>query len=185
VFYCNKSFRFLYNNMMASQTSFLKYYQKYKDKIYNFFWYRVYFNRSLAEDLTSEVFIKALAHYDGFDHNGSFQAWIYTIARNHFINYCRQAGREVSLESAFQIKDNYLNRINAGIELEKVFAYINELSDNHRDVLLFKFVDGLSNKEIADLLNKEEGAVRTQISRAMATLKEKYEYEQSDRKKIK
>jgi RNA polymerase sigma-70 factor (ECF subfamily) len=170
--------------MMASQTSFLKHYQKYKDKIYNFFWYRVNFNRYIAEDLTSEVFIKALSHFDSFDDSGSFQAWIYAIARNHFINYCRQAGRELPLESAYEIKEDMLSRINAGIELEKVFAYINELSDNHREVLLFKFVDGLNNKEIACLLKKEEGAVRTQISRAISILKEKYDYEESNRKKI-
>lgn len=162
---------------MASQTSFIKYYQKYKDKIYNFFWYRVNFNRSLAEDLTSEVFVKALAHYGSFDSNGSFQAWIYAIARNHFINYCRQAGRELPLESAGQIKDDQLSRINASMELEKIFAVIDKLDDNQRECLLFKFVDGLSNREIAALLNKEEGAVRTQISRALAALKDKYDYE--------
>lgn len=163
--------------MAKGETKFLEYYNSYKDKIFNYFWYRVNFNRSLAEDLTSEVFIKALASFDRFDVNGSFQAWIYTIARNHFINYCRTAYRETDLENAGNLKTDYLKNIEDSLELEAVIIEINKLDKYCREVLLYKFVDGLDNKEIACLLNKEEGAVRTQISRALAQLREKIKYD--------
>lgn len=163
--------------MEPAKQDFLSYYNLYKDKIYNYFWYRLEFKRDLAEDLTSEVFIKALTSFDRFDPAGSFQAWIYTIARNHFLNYCRTSSREVPLEKAVSIKADCLEKIEFGMEMEKVIIAINELDEYSREVLLLKFVDNFDNKEIARVLGKEEGAVRTQISRALVNLRKIIKYE--------
>ena len=84
--------------MADSNRVFLRYYNEYKDKIYTFFLYRVNFNCEQAEDLTADVFLKAFRKFDTFDRARSFQAWIYTIARNHLYNYYRQAGRELELK---------------------------------------------------------------------------------------
>ena len=160
-----------------SQKDFINYYKEYKDKIYNYFWYRVNFDQVRAEDLTSEVFLKALSNFEKFDPNGSFQAWIYTIAKNHFLNYCRVAYREISLDQAEQIKVDNIKKIEAGLEMEKVVSAIGELDDYYKEVLLLKFVDGLDNQEIAEMLDKEEGAIRTQLSRALAVLRSKIKYD--------
>ena len=60
------------------------------------------------------------------------------------------------------------------MELEKLMQEINKLEPYYRDVLILRFVDGLDNKEIAELLGKDEGTVRTQISRAMQAVKNKF-----------
>lgn len=150
---------------------FSEYYGLYKDKIFNYFWYRVNFNRSLAEDLTSEAFIKALKSFNDFDQSRPFQAWIYAIAKNHLLNYYRTAGREVELLAAEKIGRKELDQVADKLELEEVFKLINQLSEYHREVLLMRFSDGLENKEIAEILDKDEGAVRTQISRALEELR--------------
>ncbi len=67
---------------MARNRFFIKKYKKYKDKIYNYFWYRVNFNEEIAEDLCSEAFLRAFDKFDVFDKEREFQPWIYAIAKN-------------------------------------------------------------------------------------------------------
>ena len=81
----------------TNQTNYLAYYREYKDKIYNYFYYRVNFNCALAEDLTSEVFTKALIKFDYFDQERSFQSWVYKIAQNHLFNYYRDNKNEIDV----------------------------------------------------------------------------------------
>jgi RNA polymerase sigma-70 factor, ECF subfamily len=152
---------------------FINNYQTYKDKIYTYFLYRVNFNRDVAEDLTSEVFIKTFQCLESYDESRPFQSWIYAISRNHLINYYRSCKREVGLEGAANMAVEFEQQIKASMELENVIRIIYELDSYCREVLLLKYVDGLDNKEIAQVLDKDEGAVRTQISRSVAELRSK------------
>ena len=169
----------MYNILGMGENNFLSHYQNYKNKIYTFFLYRVSFNSVLAEDLTSEVFLKALRHFDDFDTNRSFQAWIYRIAHNHLCNYYRACAREVELAQADRLTADFRDKCEASLELTKIIKAIYKLQPYFREALLLRFVDGLSNGEIANLLNKDEGAVRTQISRAIALLRKKIESKSS------
>jgi len=157
--------------MAQQKQNFTDYYNQYKDKIFNYFWYRVNFNRALAEDLTADAFLKAFKSFNGFDHNRSFQSWMYAIAKNHLLNYYRTANRETDLLEVEKMGVNELAKIENRLELEQAFELINQLSEYHREVLLMRFSDGLDNREIAEILNKDEGAVRTQISRALEELR--------------
>jgi RNA polymerase sigma-70 factor (ECF subfamily) len=159
--------------MKAKDQQFLEYYEKFKDKIFNYFWYRVNFNRDIAEDLTSEVFIKALSNFDSYDEDRSFQTWVYRIAHNHLVNYYRVCNRETALDPDAHSYDN-LDKLNASIELKKLLIEIRQLEPYYRDVLEMRFIDGLANDEIADLLGKDEGAVRTQISRALQYIRDNF-----------
>lgn len=159
--------------MNKKSTRFLDHYDKYKAKIYNYCWYRVNFDRDTAEDLTSEIFIKAFSNFESFDPEGSFQAWIYAIAHNHLVNHYRKSGREVPLDDFEFAVDNLTAKVHTSLETEKVLAEIAKLDGYSRDVLLMKYVDELDSQEIAQALGKKDGAVRTQISRALAVLKEK------------
>jgi len=161
--------------MGVGQDSFISYYEKYKDKIYLYFLYRLNFNKTTAEDLTSEVFLKALKSFENFDQNRSFQAWIYTIAHNHLVNYYRTAKREVELtENIFSTAADS-QKIELNYELDLVLKEINSLEESDKEILLMRFVDQFSNTEIADLLGKEEGAVRTKISRSLDRLRKQLE----------
>lgn len=156
-----------------ARADFLAYYNQYKDKIYTYFWYRVGFNQALAEDLTSEVFIKALKNFDTYDQDRPFQAWIYKIAQNHLINHYKTSNRETELIEAIEVPRREGEAIEAKLELERVMEHIHELNRYHQEVLLLRFVEGLDNQEIAAVLDKDEGAVRTQISRALEELRKR------------
>jgi RNA polymerase sigma-70 factor, ECF subfamily len=169
----------LYNiKKMANRNKiFLQNYQQYKDKIYTYVWYRVNFDRDIAEDLTSEIFIKAFAGFGGFDLERPFQSWIYAIAKNHLMNYYRTANRETGLNEAADMQQDELGKIHVSMELKNVIGKIRELESYHREVLLLRYVDGFDNKEIAEILDKDEGTVRTQISRALSVLRKNIKYE--------
>lgn len=153
--------------------NFLHYYDQFKDKIFNYFWYRVGFNRALAEDLTSDVFLKALKNFQDFDQSRSFQSWIYAVAKNHLLNHYRTVNRETDLELAEKLDSSELSQIENKLELEEIFSVINQMENYHREVLILRFADGFDNKEIAEILDKDEGAVRTQISRALEELRKR------------
>lgn len=157
--------------MGKARDVFIAYYEQYKNKIFVYFLYRVNFNRDIAEDLTSEVFLKALDKFDSFEADKSFQAWIFAIAHNHLVNYYRVANREVELLENQLSRSSELERIELNHEIEKIFKAINEMDDSDRDILFLRFVDQLSNTEIAELLGKEEGAIRTKMSRSLSKLR--------------
>jgi len=161
--------------MPIKQDNFLAYYNQFKDKIFNYFLYRIGFDKALAEDLTSEVFVKALKAFASFDENQKFQSWIYAIAHNHLINHYTRSGRTtVPLEELEDfIPDASDNQFEEKYEAEQVLQVIDEMADSDRDILRFRFVDELDYREIADILCKEEGAIRTQVSRSLEKLRQK------------
>jgi RNA polymerase sigma-70 factor, ECF subfamily len=165
----NKFVALLYLYMSGS---FLGHYSAYKDKIYNYFWYRLNFNRELAEDMTSEVFLKAFDKYHTYDQTRPFQSWIYAIAHNHLLNHYRVAGRETPLlPDQHDRGDDSVRLLDISLELEKAIAKIRCMDKTYGEVLLLRFADGLDNREIAEFLGLEEGAVRTRVSRGMKMLK--------------
>lgn len=152
---------------------FLKNYEKYKDKIYSYFWYRLNFNQAIAEDMTQEVFLKAFDKFDSYDTERPFQAWIYMIAKNHLKNYYRIQGREVGYDNyESRLSTDTVSKLDSKMEWEQVVEKIKALPDKYSEVLLLRFVDGLSNGEISEVLCAEEGAIRTRISRALQAIKE-------------
>lgn len=161
--------------MAQKNTSFKANYQKYKDKIFNYFYYRLNFNRALAEDMTSDVFLKAFDKYDTYETGRPFQSWIYAIARNHLINYYRDRKCEMNIEDACAVSSNDCEKIEISLECERLLKIIDGLDDYHREVLLLRFVDGFDNDEIAEALCKDNGAIRTQMSRALKELRERIE----------
>lgn len=157
--------------MRKNKENFIPYYNQFKNKIYNYFLYRVGFNKPLAEDLTSEVFVKAFKNFDEFDEGKKFQSWIYMIAHNHLVNHYKADKHEVSLE----LMEDFLHYADTSAEekyeFERVLKIISSMEGSDRDVLQLKFIDELNNQEIAETLEKEEGAIRTQISRSLVKLR--------------
>ncbi len=157
--------------MSGSNKSFIKNYEQYLDKIYNYIWYRVGFDSEISEDLCSEIFLKAYRKYESFDQSRSFQAWIYAIAKNHLLNHYRSRGREASLEEISEMHVDEISKLNKNLEINELIKQIYRLDEYSKEVLLLKYVDDFSNKEISELLNKDINAVRVQISRALEKLK--------------
>ena len=156
---------------------FAGYYEANKKAIFNYALYRVSFDRDIAEDLTSEIFLKAFTAFKSFDRKRSFKTWIFTIAHNHLINYYSSKKTTLSLDEACLIMKE--EDVGAAVDkkgvLDKVFHIVEDLPEAQREIVIMKFVNDQEYDEIASVLGKEQGAVRTALSRAITAIKEKYD----------
>lgn len=160
-----------------SVKDFVQYYEAHKKSVFTYLLYRVSFNRELAEDLTSDVFLKAFEHFDSFDALRPFKPWIFRIAHNHLVNYfMTKKAQTVALEDVAEIS------VEAGLQkttdesmlMEKVEKLVADLPDLQKELILLRYQNGLSHKEIAEIVGKEEGAIRTSVSRALDTIRQKF-----------
>lgn len=148
-------------------------YETYYVGVYKYIFYRVG-EQSLAEDLTMEVFVKAMEAIDNFSFRGvPFSAWLYRIASNLVIDHFRRQPDQPSLS----LEEKLVAAVEQPTEvLESQFTHqalqraLSELTDDQQQVIVLKFVDGLSNLEVAQILGKTEGAVKSLQHRALASL---------------
>ncbi|MEK7171357.1 MAG: RNA polymerase sigma factor [Patescibacteria group bacterium] len=160
----------------ADIEQFTAYYEKHKTSIFNYILYRIGFNRDMAEDLTSDIFLKAFEHFDSYDKTRPFKTWIFTIAHNHLVNYYAGKKETLPLEEALEIAKEVGSQNSAehNMTMERILKLVSHLSESQKDLVLMKYVDDLGNEEIAKITGKEEGAIRTALSRATATLRDQY-----------
>lgn len=150
-------------------------YEATVEKIYTYVFYRTGRNRDLAEDLTSEIFLKALERYDSYDPHSSFNAWIFTIARNHVIDRYRTHREHVQIDQLANVLSaphrDLSEELDERSRVERVLQTIERLPEQHREILSLRFVSELDTAEIAEVLGKQPGAIRVAIHRALRALK--------------
>jgi RNA polymerase sigma-70 factor (ECF subfamily) len=160
---------------------FSKIYDKYVAKIYRFIFLKVN-SKEIAQDLTSETFLKA---WKAFSFQRSEfrvqnpQAFLYKIAKNLVTDYYREKAKIqlISAESS-PIIDPRINLEEKAIQnsdLELVKKAILKLKDEYQDAIIWYYLEGYSVSEIAKILDKSEPATRMLISRAIKNLKKEYE----------
>jgi RNA polymerase sigma-70 factor (ECF subfamily) len=140
-------------------------YDHYQPSVYRFLYYRTR-SQTLAEDLTSETFLRALRNMGGFRWQGKdFGAWLMTIARNLCTDHFK-AGRtrlELTTED-MGIHDDATEgperAVLADLTNEVLLDGLRQLSDEQRDCLIMRFLQGLSIAETAEVLGRSEGAVK-------------------------
>ncbi|MDF2379684.1 MAG: RNA polymerase sigma factor [Candidatus Gracilibacteria bacterium] len=164
--------------MDRDYSEFEGYYNEYKDSIYSYLYYRSGRNNALAEDLTSEIFMKALQKFDSYQPDKSFKSWIYAIAHNHLIDHYRKNRTTVDLTAVENIieseSDDVKSMLNRRIASEQMTELLQHVSDEEREILLMRFHQGLPTKEIADIVDRDDGNVRVIIHRALAKLQKQY-----------
>lgn len=157
------------------KADFRRFYETHLPKIYRFVFFRVGGNRAQAEDLTSEIFIKALEHFDSYDERRSKSSWIFTIARNHLANYYRSAGREVTDEDFDSLPvaaDDLEERFAAGEEEAMLLRGIGKLRPKEAELVRMKYLNELSYEEMAGVLGRDKGALKVATFRAMEQLRQ-------------
>ena len=139
-------------------------------KVLKYMRYRV--DAASAEDLTGEVFLRALRHLR--ERKGSFVAWLYRIAANVVVDHARAKGarKETALdetnENKIAIAPASADASDRRMDLEAAIA---ELTDDQRELVTLKFIEGLSNAEIADVTGRSPEAVRALQFRALMALR--------------
>lgn len=146
-------------------------YITYSDKIFRYLYWRVG-DVSLAEDLTSEVFLKVFKNLGKFK-DGYLQAWIYRIAKNLLIDHYRSK-KTSSLEWAEEIAvdDNLLENLAKDEDAKRLQKAIANLPENLREVVILRFFEDLSASEIGAILGISEVNVRVLQFRGLKKLKE-------------
>jgi RNA polymerase sigma-70 factor (ECF subfamily) len=157
---------------------FAKIYDKYIEKIYRFIILKVG-TPEVAEDLTGQVFLKGWRKFKKGEGIKNISAYLYQIARAEIANYYRGRSKfKIISAEALPMADPQANlEENQQLQSEIVDLQncLAKLNDEHQDVLILRYLEGYSTKEIARILKKSEGAVRVMIHRALKELREEME----------
>ena len=166
-------------------TAFAPIYERYFQRIYAYCLRRVEL-RTDAEDLTSQIFTKAISSLDQY-RGGSVPAWLFTIARNTIINHVRRRRQPISIEAAhIDIPDDTPRPIDGLVAQEEKKAIrqlVAVLPDEQRDLLALKLSAGLSSKEIGAVVGKSSGAIRVELHRIIKLLRHRYQELQEESQK--
>jgi RNA polymerase sigma-70 factor (ECF subfamily) len=128
----------------------------------------------------SETFYKALANIKKFKwQDRSFACWLYTIARNQVIDQFRRQEPllldDTKNDIAAPVDDNPEEKVLYDVTKEELLKAIKTLSADQQDALLLRFQEDLKIKEIALVLNKNEGAIKALLFRGLKNLRKKLE----------
>lgn len=160
-------------------------YDLYVDAIYRFVYFKVS-SEEEAQDLTSEVFLKAWQYLAGGKENSekinNIRAFLYQIARNTVIDFYRQRSQKnvtyinsIAPEEAERIEDksiNILEKAKLDSKVEEIKKALEGVKDEYREILILRFIEELGVGEIADILGKSRNNVRVLIFRALKATKE-------------
>ncbi|HEY2980441.1 MAG TPA: sigma-70 family RNA polymerase sigma factor [Anaerolineales bacterium] len=154
----------VYLSQQGDREMFARLYVAYTDRIFRYVYYRVT-DRDLAQDITSHVFLKAWEKLGTYRAGQSpFTAWLYRIAHNAVIDYYRTYKVSIGLEEADAVVVSHADEVDERLDLQfkshKLRAALGELTEEQQQVLILRFVSGLSTLQIAQQLGKRQGAVR-------------------------
>ncbi len=153
---------------------FPQFYRKNVQRIYRFLYYRVGGKKELAQDLTQDVFLKALEAFERYDENISASSWIYTIARNHLLNQLAKQRPNVDLEAIENTlwdRDDWVEKATLNFDEKRLLDALNRIPKDDATVLRKKFLEGWSYDDIAETMDKTAGALRVQAHRALKELR--------------
>ena len=170
--------------MIDNQSRFEKLYHEFQKLVYNVALNYIQ-NTEDAEEVTQDVFVKVYNSLGNFNQKSSYKTWIYRITINQCLDFLKQKNsqkRFFIFGKKSQNEQEYLNTStfeHPGILMEQqedakiLFEIINTLTENQRTAFLLSKLDGVSNTEIAEIMQLSISSVESLIFRAKNNLKEK------------
>lgn len=154
-------------------------YERYLDKIFVYI-FRKIGDRSEAEDICSQVWMKVLRDLQKWkkDDDFQFQSWIYRIAHNAVVDYYRTRKETVSEEilEFVALSDDITKSIAQGDILEQVEKYMSEMKESEKNILFLRLWDEMSYSEIAEFIWKSEAACKQIVKRWLEKLRANIHY---------
>lgn len=148
-------------------------YRTHVDVIYRYVWARVR-DDEVAEDLTAQVFLKALEGLPSYRPSGKpFLAWLYRIAYARVVDHWRKQERraEVPLEDTLPAREPRPEELlEAEADWATAIDLVAQLTDDQQDVVILRFIGEMSLADVAETLNKTVGATKAIQYRALASL---------------
>ncbi|MBM7644492.1 RNA polymerase sigma-70 factor (ECF subfamily) [Scopulibacillus daqui] len=169
----------------GDQAAFEEIVNLYKNQVYNIC-YRMVGLPHEAEDLAQETFLRAYTHIDQFKSDKTFSTWLYRIATNLSIDYLRKKRPSTYLDADIPGTEGFTMYMHVPSderlpedrlienEKQKIIHYeINQLPPKYRSVIVLKYLQDLSLKEISNILNLPETTVKTRVHRAREALRKR------------
>jgi len=161
----------------GEKQAFAALYDTYVEAIYRFIYLKIG-RKADAEDITQQVFLNAWQNIQRYNYKGfPFSSWLYKIAHNAVIDFYRSYNNQakIELESAEEIiQENGPNQeqeIDSNLDLERIKKAIQQLPPDQQSIIIMRFVDDLPIKEIARILEKNEGTIRVIQHRALKQIR--------------
>ena len=128
-----------------------------------------------AEDIAGDVFLKALKSLDSYQERGvPMQAWLFKIAHNLVVDYLRKKSKiktqPVEMD-VLQVGDDPIAVAETTIQMQRVNGAMQKLTAEQRQVVSLRFLGGMASKEVAQIMNKTDGAVREMQRAALERLR--------------
>ncbi len=135
-------------------------------------------DRALAEDATQEIFMKILLNVSKFKGNSKFSTWLYSITYNFCIDYIRKQKKRRVVADETSVADEIIEEVSdkelLEIKIERLEIILDKAQTRDRAILMMKYIDNMSIKEMAISLNRSESAIKMSILRAKHRLKKIY-----------
>lgn len=167
-------------NSTVNEQNFLQFYDQNITKIYRYIYFRVG-SQEVAQDLSSEAFLKAWQYLKDGNFIGNLSAMTYQICRNLISDYFRKNPKlPIPLD---EVAESHLSEAQTGMEekteknlkIDQIMGCLRLIKVEYQEIIIWYYVDDFEVGEISQILGKSEGAVRTSLSRAIKALKEALE----------
>lgn len=159
----------------TDRPAFSALYEAHAPRIYRYLLHRTS-SPAEAEELTSRTFVQALAGLDQYRGRGEFGAWLMGIAHHLLLNWYRAKGRRPptdSLDAAIEVPSDIpgpAESLERNEAITRVRAAVSALAPERQQLIALKYVDGRSNAEVADIMGRTEGAVKSLHHRTLQEL---------------
>lgn len=156
-----------------SEPAWSEVYRRHAQQVYAYIYYRLG-DQHTAEDLSADVFVKAITGIKGYGYRGSpLLAWLYRIAHNVTVDYRKAAAKrsqQVMVEAPEQLAERH-DALQALDDREDMMGAVRALTEDQQQVVILRFYHGMSNAEVARVVGKPESAVKALQSRALRSLR--------------
>lgn len=155
-------------------------YETYFERIYRFTFKRLGGNEEVAGDLTQQTFIKAMANIGRYEDRGlPFCSWLYRIAQNEVSLFFRTAKKNQTVDINERTFKDLCSEANlegymSMEEQDKLVELLNEMEQEHLDLIELRFFQGLGFKEIADIYSITEPNAKMRVYRILEKLNKKW-----------
>ncbi len=153
-------------------------YDTYYPPLYRYIYHHIR-HMQTAEDVTAEVFVRLLKSLEkGRGPKQYLQAWLYRVAYNLIVDHSRRAKHRdhAPLEEELMARDERVAaQVQQRIIKQQAYAALDELTAKQREVIILKFLEELSNREVARILQTTEGSVKSLQHRGLAALRRQLE----------
>jgi RNA polymerase sigma-70 factor, ECF subfamily len=158
----------------GDREAFGQIYSKFHGELVGYLFFRVR-DRETAEDLAQQIFIKIWQRLPSYEHRGYFKAWLYRVARNHLVDHYRTQRTSLSIDGVDLAEPEETEQMVIWQETYRdLERAIDSLPVHYRDVLIFRFMMGLSAKEVGVRMNRSADAVRALQVRAICALRDAF-----------